>query len=145
MDENVELLEYIYETADMGASSLTDLLNDLKPKEGKIKELVGEQIKGYEKYVKESEKLLKKYDTTPKGKGTMAKMMSKMGIDKEVNKDNSDSAIADMLIQGFTMGNLDMQKKIEYYEKHVERKIINLAKELLEFGENSVEQAKEYL
>ena len=145
MDENLELLEYIYQTADMGAKSLTDLLNDLKEKDGKIKELVSEQVKGYEKYIKESEKLLKKYDTMPKGKGVMAEMMSKMGISKEVNKDNSDSAIADMLIQGFMMGNLDMKKKIEYYEKHVDKKIINLAKELLEFGENAVKQAEEYL
>ncbi len=145
MDENLELLEYIYATADMGAKSLTDLLNDLKEKDGKIKELVSEQIKGYEKFVKKSEKLLKKYDTEPKGKGMMAEMMSKMGISKEVKKDNSDEAIADMLIQGFTMGNLDMEKKIEYYEKHVDKKITDLARDLLEFGREALVEAKKYL
>ena len=128
MDENLELLEYIYATADMGAKSLTDLLNDLN-----------------EKFVKKSEKLLKKYDTEPKGKGMMAEMMSKMGISKEVKKDNSDEAIADMLIQGFTMGNLDMEKKIEYYEKHVDKKITDLARDLLEFGREALVEAKKYL
>ena len=134
MNENIELLEHIYQTADMGAKSLTDLLKDIKDKDCKITTLVSEQLKGYEKYIKESEKLLKKYDTLPKGKGVMTEIMTKMGINKEVKKDNSDSAIAEMLIQGFNMGNLEMDKKIKTYEKSVDKKVINLAEDLLEFG-----------
>lgn len=145
MNENIELLEHIYQTADMGAKSLTDLLKDIKDKDCKITTLVSEQLKGYEKYIKESEKLLKKYDTLPKGKGVMTEIMTKMGINKEVKKDNSDSAIAEMLIQGFNMGNLEMDKKIKIYEKSVDKKIINLAEDLLEFGRNNIKQAEEYL
>lgn len=145
MNENIELLEHIYQTADMGAKSLTDLLKDIKDKDCKITTLVSEQLKGYEKYIKESEKLLKKYDTLPKGKGIMTEIMTKMGINKEVKKDNSDSAIAEMLIQGFNMGNLEMDKKIKTYEKSVDKKVINLAEDLLEFGRNNIKQAEEYL
>lgn len=145
MNETVELLEHIYQTADMGAKSLTDLLKDIKDKDCKITALVSEQVKGYEKYIKESEKLLKKYDATPKGKGVMAEIMAKMGIDKEVKKDNSDAAIAEMIIQGFNMGNLEMDKKIKTYEKVADKKVINLAKELLEFGRKNIKQAEEYL
>lgn len=145
MNENIELLEHIYQTADMGAKSLTDLLKDIKDKDCKITTLVSEQLKGYEKYIKESEKLLKKYDTLPKGKGIMTEIMTKMGINKEVKKDNSDSAIAEMIIQGFNMGNLEMDKKIKTYEKSVDKKVINLAKDLLEFGRNNIKQAEEYL
>lgn len=145
MNENLELLEYIYQTADMGAKSLTDLLNDIKDKDNKIKKIVNEQIKGYEKYLKEAKNLLKKHDITPKGKGIMADIMAKMGIKKEVKQDNSDAAIADMLIQGFTMGNLEMEKRIDNFEEKADKKIINLAKELLQFGENSIKDLKTYL
>lgn len=145
MNENVELLEDVYQTADMGAKSLTDLLKDIRDKDCKITELVSEQLKGYEKYIKESEKLLKKYDASPKGKGMITEIMTKMGIDKEVKKDNSDSAIAEMLIQGFNMGNLEMDKKIKTYKNSVDKKIIDLATNLLEFGRNSIKQAEEYL
>ncbi len=145
MNENEELLEYIYQTADMGTKSLTDLLNDINDKDNKIKKLISEQLKGYEKYLKEAEKLLKKHDIKPKNKGIIADMMSKMGIKKEVKKDNSDAALADMLIQGFMMGNLEMQKRIDNFEKTVDKKIINLAKELLQFGENSIKDLKPYL
>lgn len=145
MDENLELLEYIYQTADMGAKSMTALLNDIKEKDNKIKSLISEQLKGYEKYIKESKELLKKYKTEPKDKGVMADLMSKMGIKREVMMDNSDSAIADMLIEGFTMGNLEMNKKIDLFEGKVDKKIINLAKDLLKFGEDNIKKVKPYL
>ena len=87
MDENLELLEYIYQTADMGTKSLNNLLNDIKDKDNKIKKIVSEQLKGYEKYLKEAKELLKKHDTKPKGKGIMADIMSKMGIKKEIKED----------------------------------------------------------
>ena len=102
MDENLEILECIYQNADMGAKSLTNLLKNLKEKDNKIKSLVSEEVKGYEKFVKHSEKLLKKNKKEPKGKGIVAETMSKMGIKKEVKNDNSDSALAEMIIEGFT-------------------------------------------
>ena len=54
MNENVELLEFIYKTAEMGSFTLTKLINELKDKENKIKKVVEDEIKGYEKYIKES-------------------------------------------------------------------------------------------
>lgn len=145
MDENLELLECIYQNADMGTKTLTDLLNELKERDNKIKNLVGEELKGYEKFVKESKELLKKNDTEPKGKGVMADMMSKMGIKREVSMDNSDSAIAEMLIEGFTMGNLELSKLIDSYKDQADKKILKLAKELQTFGENEIKKLKAYL
>lgn len=145
MDENLELLECVYQNASMGVSSLTALLNDIKEKDNKIKNLVSEEVKGYEKFEKESKKLLKKYGAEVKGKGIMAEMMSKMGIKKEVKSDNSDSAIAEMIIEGFTMGNLEISKLITNYEKAADKKYLKLAKELVEFGENEVKKLKEYI
>lgn len=145
MNENNELLEYIYQNADMGQKALTDLLNDIKDKDCKIKKIVDKQIKEYEKYLKEAKELLKKHDITPQSKGIISDMITKMGIKKEVKKDNSDAALADMLIQGFTMGNLEMQKRIDNYKEVADKKIIELAKKLLKFGENSIKELKTYL
>ena len=145
MDENLELLQCVYENAKMGATSLTDLLKDIKDKDNKIKTLVSEEVKGYEKFVKESQKLLKKFDTKPKTKGPIADIMAKMGIKKEVKNDNSDSAIAEMIIEGFTMGNLEINKLITNYEKVADKKYLKLAKKLVEFGENEIIKLKVFL
>ena len=145
MNENEEILEYIYQISNMGMQSTKYLIDSLKGKDNKIKKLVEEIEKNYEKYAKETEKLLNKQDLKAKPIGMMAKAMSKMSINKEMISDNSDANIADMLIQGLTMGNLELTKHIEKYEKTANKKIINLAKSLRKFGEEYIEKLKVYL
>lgn len=145
MNENEEILEYIYQTSNMGMESTKDLINSLKGKDNKIKKLIEEIEKNYEKYAKETQKLLNKKDLKAKPIGMMAKAMSKMSITKEMISDNSDANIADMLIQGLTMGNLELSKHIDTYEKTADKKVINLAKSLRKFGEEYIEKLKEYL
>ena len=145
MKDKNELLEYIYQTADMGKNSLETLLNALEGKDNKIKVVVEKQLKEYEKYYDKSEKLLKKNKVKPKTKGVMTEMMSKMGINMNVMKDNSDAKMAEMLIQGLTMGIVEMEKKIKDYKDEVDKDIIKLAKDVLKFQEKSLEEIKEYL
>lgn len=145
MNENEEILEYIYQTSNMGYQSSKDLINSLKGKDNKIKKLVEEIEKNYEKYSKESEKMLNKKDIKAKPIGMMAKAMSKMSVIKEMMSDNSDANIADMLIQGLTMGNLELSKHIDNYEKTADKKIIDMAKSLRKFGEEYIEKLKVYL
>lgn len=57
----------------------------------------------------------------------MAKTMSTMKLNFEVMKDNSDAKIADILTKGFTMGTIDMNKKIETYKDDAEKDILKLA------------------
>ena len=145
MNEKEEILEYIYQTANMGAQSTKDLINSLKNKDNKIKKILPEIEKNYEKYEKETKKLLNKKDLKAKQIGMMAKTMSKMSINKEMMNDNSDSNIADMLIQGLTMGNLKLTKYIDNYEKTADKKIIDMAKSLRKFGEEYIDKLKVYL
>ncbi len=145
MNENEEILEYIFETSNMGMQSTKDLISALKGKDNKIKKILPEIEKNYEKYSKETEKLLNKKDLKAKPVGMMAKAMSKMSITKEMMNDNSDSNIADMLIQGLTMGNLELTKHIDNYEKTADKKIIDMAKSLRKFGEEYIEKLKAYL
>lgn len=145
MNENNELLLYIYENANMGVKSTTTLINTIKGKDNKIKKILETELKGYEKFAKESEKLLKKYKVEPKEKGLMADLSSFMGIKYEMLKDNSDARVADMLIKGFTMGNMDITKKIDLYKDNENKEILDLAKKILEFGKKNIELLKPYL
>ncbi len=145
MDENSEMLEYIYQNCDMGVKSCTSLIKILNSKDNKIKKIVEGELKGYENYLKKTEKLLKKYKIEPKGKGIVSDVMSKMGINMEMLKDNSDARVADMLTKGFTMGNVDISKKIDRYEGDCDKDILALAKELLVFGKKNIELLKPYL
>ena len=145
MDENMELLEYIYKNSEMGVFTIKTLLKDLDEKENKIKKLADDQMKEYNKFQDESKKLIKKHGFELKTNGLMAKIGSSMGIKKEVNKDNSDSAIAHMLTEGITMGVVDMETKLKNYKDTVDKKIYNLGKEFLKFQQGEIEKLKEYM
>ena len=57
MNENNELLMYIYQNCDMGVKSCTNLIKILNDKDNKIKKIVEGELKGYENYLKKSKKL----------------------------------------------------------------------------------------
>ncbi len=145
MNKNAELLEYIYQNADMGSKSLTNLLNTINGKDNKIKKIIEDELKEYERFLKDSKKLMKNYKVEVKSKGIMAGIGSFMGIKMEMFKDNSDARIADMLTKGLTMGQIDITKKIKNYEKVADKEVIDLAKKILEFNENSINALKSYL
>lgn len=145
MNENTEILEYIYKNAKMGADSLTTLQKAIHNKDNKMKPIIEEQLKKYESFIKDSEKLLKKLKVELKEYGVMSKMSSWMGINMEMIKDNSDSRVAGMLIQGLTMGTIEMTKKIEDYQKTVDKDVLKIAKDFLKFQEDSIEKTKPFL
>ncbi len=145
MNVNQELLEYIYQSSEMGVVSLTNLLKDLNEKENKLKPVISDELSFYEKYQKKSKKLIAQEKIDIKENSMMTKMMSKMGISKEVKSDNSDASIAHLLIEGLTMGVVDMESKIKNYEKDADKKILKLASEYLKFQQSEIEKLKKYL
>lgn len=145
MNENMELLNFVYENAEMGVHTLNNLSDILRNKDNKIKGLIEDELKEYNSFLKESEKLLKKNKIEPKKTNMMAKISSKMGIKMETMKDNSDPAIASMVVEGLTMGIVEMETKIENYKKLVDKKILKLSIKFLKFQEEEIEKLKTFM
>ncbi len=145
MNENKELALHIYQDAEMASYTLTKLLSDLKERDNKIKKYIEEILKEYEKWKSKTKKFLKRNDSEISDVSFFVKMMTKMGISKEVKSDNSDSAIADLLIKGISMGSIDMEKKIKQYKDEVSYNELELAKEFLKFQEKTIDKLKDYL
>lgn len=124
---------------------ISQVLNDLKEKDNKIKRILEDILKEYESFQEKSLKKLESHDQEVKEKGKFSKMMAGMGIDKEVKNDNSDASIADMLIQGISMGSIDTEKKIKSYDKDVDKEQLSFAKDFLKFQEKAIDQLKKYL
>lgn len=145
MNENIELYKHIYQDSEMAKYTLTKLLEELKDKDNKIKGTVEDILKEYEHYYKESKSYLEDHDSTLEENGLMAKMGASMGIKKEVKYDNSDSSVAEVLIQGISMGSIDMEKKISTYNKEVDKEQMKFAKKFLEFQQDAITGLKKYL
>lgn len=145
MQENKELLKYLYQTTSMGVNSTTYLLEALQNKDNKIKKAIEDELKEYESLQKRVKEKLKEFKQEESEISLMKNMMSYMGINMEVIKDNSDAKMADMLIQGLTMGVLEAEKNIKSYEKEADKDIVKIAKDLVKFQENSIEKLKKFL
>ena len=145
MNKNMELLNFVYENAEMGVHTLNNLSDILRKKDNKIKGLIEDELKEYNNFLKESEKLLKKNKLEHKKTNLMSKISSKMGIAMETMKDNSDPAIASMVIEGLTMGIVEMETKIESYKKIVDKKILKLSNKFLKFQEEEIEKLKTFM
>lgn len=145
MDETQELLTYLYQDADMALNSLTLLINKINKKDNKIKKVIEGLIKGYENYLTKVKDYMKQNNYDIQSKPLISKMGAYFGINMEVMKDNSDSRLADMLIQGLTMGVLNVTKKIDTYKGDAEKEVIGLAKEFKKFQQEGIEFLKKYL
>lgn len=128
MAEKYELYEHIYKDAEMASYTLTKLICDLKNKDNKIKRILEDILKEYESWRDKAKDELKATNQEVRETNAMSKMMANMEIKKEVKNDNSDSSIASMLIQGISMGSLDMEEKINAYDKDVNKEQLNFAK-----------------
>lgn len=145
MNKQCELIEKIYKDASMGRFSTEKLLGNLKDKDNKIIGDVEEIFKGYSSFEEKAKEFLLSRDIPPEKVGNMTKMMSSMGIFKEVLADNSDSAIADLLIQGLLMGEVEMKKRIENASDDVNKVDLDLAKDFLKFQKKSHKIMEKYL
>lgn len=145
MDENLELTLFLYKNAEMGLYSTNSLIKKIEKKENKIIRLLENELKEYESYYKKLERLLNKSNIDYKGSGVLAKMSVEINIAIETLKDNSDSAVAQMLVEGFTMGTVTTLSKINNYKDIVDKSLLKIAKNYLKFQEEEIEKLKEFM
>lgn len=141
--ETDEILNYIYENAKMGKESTKTLIKSLEGKENKIIEAAEDILKSYADFENKAKELIA--TTELKEPKLIAKISANMGIKMKTKKDNSDANIADMLVQGLTMGELEMSKKIESFKDTVSKESLTLAKEFRIFQANAIEKLKKFL
>ena len=145
MKKDFEIINYVYKNASMGYESTFTLLKSLAEKENKIKEVVQDILNSYEQFTKESELLLAKINEDGKKYNKMATISVDMGIKMQVNKDNSDAAIAEMLIKGLTMGQNEMEKLFSDIDKDIDKKIVDLINDFKDFQTNAIKKLEKYL
>ena len=145
MDETNELLQCMYQDCYMATKNLESLLEEIKDKDNKIKIDVEDILKKYELYLKDIKKYLKSNKIKPKKVSYFAIMGAKMKMRKDVKKDNSDSKISDIIIQGLVMGVIDINKRIDNYKTEVDKDLIKLGNNLIEFQQVSIDKLKAYL
>ena len=143
MNENLEMLNYIHKNAEMGQDSILKLLKIVP--DSKFKETLNGQFEEYKNIYDESEKILKNYNTDIKNISPIQKFETDMMINMKTLKDKSPNNISEMLIQGSTMGTIQMTKRLNQYKDKIDKEIYQLGKILLKTEEHNIEDCKKFL
>ena len=136
-----ELLQYIYKTADMGCEGIDAVEKHAEKK--LLEELKKERVE-YENIRSDADLMIRKGGDEPDGSGMMAKMSADMMTAAEMMMDDSRSKIAEMMIQGTTMGIVKTIRHLKDYEGQDEE-ARKLGERLLNVQEENVEKMKAYL
>lgn len=142
MDANAEFLNYIYQNAKMGTETIGQLLDIAEEKD--FKEVLGSQYREYEAIEKEAERLLKERDKEEKDISLYQKVSAYIMINVKTLTNKSASHIAEMMIQGSTMGIIDIIKNSRKYQES-EPSIRELGQRLLTLEENNVNECKKFI
>ena len=134
----------LYKNMKMGADSIVNILP--KVGDGDLKQELTAELNRYEEFSKEIGKQLREAGGEPEEEGMMAKLMAKMGMAMNTAKDSTASHIAQMMIEGATMGITENMKLVREYEnKSCSENALRLGKSTIRFMEDSVERMKRYL
>lgn len=142
MNQNIEFLEYIYQNAEMGVETIRQIIEIAE--QADFSEHLQAQLKEYQSIYDEAKQRLNECGHPEKDIGTMQKITVYMAIGMKTLTDKTPSHIAEMLIQGSTMGIIDAQKNIKKYFE-AEDATEKLAIRLLKMEERNIEQLKKFL
>ena len=138
----VELLQYIYKTTDMGCEGILSVLDHVEDTD--LKTVLNGQLSEYNQLRSETAELLSRHNEMPKGTGTMAKVSVDLMSAGKLMMDHTTSTIAQMSIQGNSMGVSKTIKHMHDYQGD-DKEALRLVRKLLATEEANVESLKSFL
>ena len=141
LSEN-QLLNHIYQTAEMGQEGIQSVLKYAE--EPRLVSALNSQLNEYGKLQDAAGSMLQARGEPPKGLGPVAKASSEMMSTMKAMTDRSASNIAEMMIQGSTMGvtkSLRTMRDCDVKDDGVRR----LADKLLQTEQANIEEMKRFL
>lgn len=109
-NQNDNLLEEIYKATKMGLEATQLIIPKIE--DSGLKEDVKEQRDCYEDFADKSERMLEQRGIHPEEKGMMQKATLWGAIQLNTIKDTTPEHIAEIMINGTTMGIIDLTKKL---------------------------------
>ena len=108
MNQTEKLLQRIIENGRMGEDACDQLLQ--RAQDEAIRQALMREKQSYAEAVKQAEEKLTQLGVQPQPKGPMARMGLWMGMQMNAMLDRSQAHIADIVIQGATMGVVELTK-----------------------------------
>ncbi len=142
MDKNLEVLKEVCKGVKMGMDAISYVSD--KVKEPCMQDSLKHEYSMYNNILTKVDDAFANYGEEPNDYKLANKAMLWYGIQMNTITDNSNSKIAELLIQGTNMGIIEGQKLINN-NKGLDRDVNNLLTDFVKFQQESVERLKPYL
>lgn len=139
-----ELLEGLYKNVSTETESLTQMISKVKSSE--LSSELTSQLSSYGEFSSKIESEFKSSTGQKPDKSIISSITAKLGLEMNTLMDSSDHRIAQMVIEGTTMGITDTIRLVREYENsNCRESALSLAKEIVTFQEDAVERTKSFL
>ncbi len=142
MISDADMLNHVYQAADMGRAGILDLLK--LAEDSSFRQSLNQQLAEYETLMSQAGSMMRSRHIQREEASPMAKISSQMMTTVKSLGDRSPSHLAEMMIQGNTMGVTKSIKHLNDYQ-HGDSEIRHLAEKLLATEQANIDQMKTYL
>ena len=141
---DVEVLEDLYKNEKMGSDSILKVMP--KASNEKFRAALTCQLSGYERFSEKAKEMLSERGYKAKEENPMTKLWASIGVAMNTMVDSSDSHLAQMVVEGSTMGVTDTLKLLRESENSgVTEKTLKMMRDIISFEEKNVEIMKGFI
>ena len=138
------LLDRMYKNVKMGADSIINIMPKVESEE--LRTELTSELNTLEGYADRIKKMLSDEGAEAEEEGIVSRLSAKMGMAMNTMMDSTTSHIAEMMMEGYTMGITDMTKDIREYENtKASEASLSLAREIVAYHESAFSKMKEFL
>lgn len=142
MQENINALDEIHKGSCMGEDAISFVLEKVTSK--KFKKELEKEYNDYKVIGDEIESIYPKYNEgEPHKTSAMNRAMTWSGIEMKTFNDESDSKIAELLLQGVNMGIIEGRRILN--KKKINKEVEQIVSKYVSMQEQSMEDLKGYL
>lgn len=142
MNGNEELLNFIYQNAEMAITTLDQIVGIVKEEQFKLQ--LQSQQNEYYNMKQETKALLTERGFDEKGISSFDKVKTYLKINMQTITNQSNAHIAELLITGTNAGIIEANKNISKFAG-ADKEILKLMHKLLAFEEKNYRKLKEFL
>lgn len=142
MDQNTEFLNYIYQNSEMGINTIKQLTKVVE--DPSFNTQLKSQLNEYQSINESAANSLHKDGSSEKSISKMLEVSAYLSIGRKTLLNHSTEHIAEMMIQGSTMGIIDVSKNLKKYPDAAEETRL-LANKLLKTEQSNVDQLRNFL
>lgn len=142
MSHDEMLLDEIYKSVTMGSDSVSTLIG--KTTDTAMKKDLTAQLEGYQRFANTAREKLEAQNMKVKESGVFTKMSAEVALNMTTLVDNSTTKIAEMMINGSTMGVIEITRKLRETPNAADD-TKKVASDFVTFEENNIDKMKTYL